>query len=385
MAASVYFDHNATTPLDPAVLEAMLPWLSTQFGNASSRHEYGRAARKAIDEARNRVAAAIGAHPTEVIFTSGGSEANNLFIKGSASLFKPGTLAISAVEHPCVTKPAGQLVRRGWTFVELGVDADGRVDPSSVVEALAQKPRLISVMLANNETGVVQDIPALAELARASGAVFHSDAVQAFGKIPVDFRRLNASGVHALTVSAHKIGGPKGAGALIVDKRVEIEPLIAGGGQERGLRSGTENVAAIVGLGVAAEIACQRVDQASTFLVGLRNRLEHGLVSLGARLFAAGADRLPNTTCFSLPNLDGETLVAQLDRVGYAVASGAACSSANPEPSHVLRAMGVTAEIARGAVRISLGKGNTLEQVEGFLVSLRDTATRLQRLTAVAV
>lgn len=385
MAASVYFDHNATTPLDPVVLEAMLPWLSAQFGNASSRHEYGRAARKAIDEARNRVAVAVGAHPTEVVFTSGGSEANNLFIKGSAALFKPGSLAISAVEHPCVTKPAGQLIRRGWKLVELGVDADGGIEPSSLVEALAQKPRLISVMLANNETGVVQDVSALADRARASGALFHSDAVQAFGKIPVDFRRLNASGVHALTLSAHKIGGPKGAGALIVDKRVEIEPLIAGGGQERGLRSGTENVAAIVGFGLAAELAAQRIEHTSTFLAGLRNRLEHGLVSLGARLFASGVERLPNTTYFSLPNLEGETLVAQLDRAGYAVASGAACSSANPEPSHVLRAMGVPAETARGAVRISLGTGNTAEQIDGFLVSLRDTVTRLQCLTAVAV
>lgn len=385
MAATVYLDHNATTPLDPAVLEAVLPWLSVQFGNASSRHEYGRAARKAIDDARNRVAAAVGAHPTEVVFTSGGSEANNLFIKGSAALFKPASLTISAVEHPCVTKPAGQLVRRGWKLVELGVDADGCVESSSLVEALAQKPRLISVMLANNETGVVQNVPGLADRARASGALFHSDAVQAFGKIPVDFRQLNASGVHALTLSAHKIGGPKGAGALIVDKRVEIEPLIAGGGQERGLRSGTENVAAIVGFGVAAEIAIQRMDQASTFLAGLRNRLEQGLVSLGARLFAVGVERLPNTSYFSLPHLDGETLVAQLDRAGYAVASGAACSSANPEPSHVLSAMGVPADIARGAVRISLGTGNTMEQIDGFLVSLRDTVTRLQHLTAIAV
>jgi cysteine desulfurase len=385
MAASVYLDHNATTPLDPAVLEAMLPWLSAQFGNASSRHEYGRAARKAIDDARNRVAAAVGAHPTEVVFTSGGSEANNLFIKGGAAFFKPGTLAISAVEHPCVARPAGQLARLGWRLLELGVDADGRLDTQTFVDALDQRPRLVSVMLANNETGVVQDVSSLADRARTSGALFHSDAVQAFGKIPVDFRRLNGAGVHALTLSAHKIGGPKGAGALVVDKRLEIEPLIAGGGQERGLRSGTENVAAIVGFGVAAELVAQRMASASVFLAGLRNRLEEGLVSLGARLFASGAERLPNTTYFSLANLDGETLVAQLDRAGYAVASGAACSSANPEPSHVLRAMGVPAEIARGAVRVSLGTGNSAEQIDGFLVSLRDTVARLQRLTAVAV
>ncbi len=385
MAALVCLDHNATTPLDPAVLDAMLPWLSGQFGNASSRHEYGRAARNAIDEARNRLAAAVGAHATEIVFTSGGSEANNLFIKGAAAFLKPGSLAVSAIEHPCVIKSAEQLVRRGWQLHKLPVDAEGQVDVQAFRGVLSPGPKLISVMLANNETGVLQNVPELATMAQASGALFHTDGVQALGKIPVDFRSLNASGVHALSLSAHKIGGPKGAGALVLDKRVEIEPLIAGGGHERGLRSGTENVAAIVGLGVASELAAQRLAESARNFAELRNRLEQGLVSLGARIFGAAVKRLPNTTYFSLPNLDGETLVAYLDRTGFAVASGAACSSANPEPSHVLRAMGVPEEQARGAVRVSLGAGNAVAQIEEFLVSLRDTVLKLQRLTAIAV
>ena len=385
MGAPVYFDHNATTPLDPAVLDAMRPWLFGQFGNASSRHGFGRAARQAIDEARHQVAEAVGAHATEIVFTSGGTEANNLFIKGAAAFLQAGTIGISAVEHPGVIRPAQQLARRGWKLLELPVDGEGRVDASSCAKFLAPPPKLISVMLANNETGVLQDVPVLARLMGSAGAWFHTDGVQAFGKIPLDFRALNACGVHALTVSAHKIGGPKGVGALVLDKRVEIEPLIDGGGQERGLRSGTENVAAIVGFGVASALAAQRVLACGAFLTDLRNRLEYGLVSLGARLFGVGALRLPNTTYFSLPNLDGETLVAYLDRDGYAVASGSACSSASPEPSHVLRAMGVPAEVARGAVRVSLGTGNTAEQVDSFLASLRATVDKLQHLTAVAV
>ena len=385
MFAPVYLDHNATTPLEPAVLEAMLPWLSGQFGNASSRHEYGRAARRAIDEARSRVAAAVGAHPTEVVFTSGGSEANNLFLKGAAACLKPGLLAVSAIEHPCVIKPAEQLARHGWLLKKLPVDALGRIDLDHFEAVVRQKPKLISVMLANNETGVVQDILGLAMRAKAAGAWFHTDAVQAVGKLSVDFRGLNEAGVHAMTLSAHKIGGPKGAAALVLDKRVDLEPLIAGGGHERGLRSGTENVAAIVGFGVACELAAQRVVEASPRLAALRGRLELGLSGMGASLFGAGAERLPNTAYFSVPNLDGETLVGQLDRAGYAVASGAACSSANPEPSHVLQAMGVAPDLARGAVRISLGAANTAEQIEDFLITLQTTVSKLQRLTAIAV
>ncbi|MFT3847240.1 MAG: cysteine desulfurase family protein [Propionivibrio sp.] len=385
MFAPVYCDHNATTPLEPAVLEAMLPWLSQQFGNASSRHEYGRAARRAIDEARGKVAAAVGAHATEVVFMSGGSEANNLLLKGVAATMKPGVLAVSEIEHPCVIKPAEQLARRGWQLERLAVDAQGRIDDACYERVLLRQPRLVSVMLANNETGVLQPIEDLAAKARNAGAWFHTDAVQAVGKIPVDFRRLNASGVNALTFSAHKLGGPKGAAALVVNKRVELEPLIAGGGHERGLRSGTENIAAIVGFGVACELAVERMPASAGRIRALRERLESNLRDMGAVLFGVGAERLPNTVYFALPDIEGETLVGQLDRAGYAVASGAACSSANPEPSHVLRAMGVAPDLARGAVRISLGAANTQEDIEGLLESLQGTVAKLRRLTAIAV
>ena len=385
MFAPIYLDHNATTPLEPAVLAAMMPWLSNQYGNASSRHEYGRAARRAIDEARSRVAAAVGAHPTEIVFTSGGSEANNLMIKGAAACMKPGLLAVSAIEHPCVLKPAEQLVRRGWMVHKLAVDNDGLIEEAHYRQEMARRPGLVSVMLANNETGVIQNLAPLASSAAQVGACFHTDAVQALGKIPLDFRSLNVSGVQAMTVSAHKIGGPKGAAALVLDKRVELEPLIAGGGHERGLRSGTENVAAIVGFGVACELATSRLGEVTSKLPGLRDRLGRKLVAMGATLFGAEAPRLPNTVYFSVPGIEGETLVAQLDRAGFAVASGAACSSANPEPSHVLQAMGVAPQLARSSVRISLGLANTEQQIEDFLQTLETTVLKLQRLSAVAV
>jgi cysteine desulfurase len=385
MFAPVYFDHNATTPVEPRVLEAMLPYFSQHFGNASSRHEYGRAARRAIDEARQQVALAVGAHPTEVVFTSGGSEANNLIVKGAAAGMKAGTVAISAVEHPCVREPALELARQGWQMREIAVDGQGRLRADDYADALLAKPRLISVMLANNETGVLQDVVALAEQARPSRAWFHSDAVQALGKVPVDFRALNASGVHALSVSSHKIGGPKGAAALVLDKRVDIKPLISGGGHERGLRSGTENVAAIVGFGAACALLGERLAEDERRLPAMRAELEIGLTRLGATMFSRHVPRLPNTVYFALPDIDGETLVAKLDRAGFAVASGAACSSANPEPSHVLLAMDVPSGLARGAVRVSLGSTNTLAEVSSFLTVLGNTLRQLQQLTALAV
>lgn len=386
MFAPAYLDHNATTPLDPLVLEAMLPYLRERFGNASSRHEYGRNARKAIDTARQQVAAAVGAHATEVVFTSGGSEANNLFLKGTAACMKPGVASVSAIEHPCVMRPAEELTRQGWQLERIAVDGQGRVAAEDYERILNLGPRLISVMLANNETGVLQDIAMLAERAKVRvprGACwFHSDTVQALGKIEVDFRSL---GIHALTISAHKIGGPLGAGALVMDKRVELRPLISGGGQERGLRAGTENVAAIVGFGAACEMAVSRLSVVAAHVAGMRGRIEAGLAQLGAEIFARAAPRLPNTTFFALPQIDGETLVAQLDRAGYAVASGSACSSALPEPSRTLLAMGVAADVARGAVRVSLGRGNTPAQVDGFLAAMGETLQALKRMTAIAV
>ena len=382
MFAPVYLDHNATTPLDPAVREAMLPYLDARFGNPSSRHEYGRQARAAVDTARSQVAEALGAHATEVIFTSGGSEANNLFLKGAAATMKPGGVAISQIEHPCVREPARQLARAGWQLETLPVNADGVVDMAAFEAAMAARPRLVSVMLANNETGVIAPLADLAERARKAGAWFHTDAVQALGKMELDFRALS---VNAMTVSSHKIYGPLGAGALIVDKRVELAPLIAGGGQERGLRSGTENVAAIVGFGVACELAVQRRQDEAQRQARLRDEVETGLVALGARIFSAGAPRLPGTSFFAFEAIDGETLVGKLDRAGFACASGSACSSADPEPSKTLIAMGVAPETARGAIRVSVGRGTDAEDVQRFVDVLREEVRKLRDLTAMAV
>ena len=377
MFAPVYLDHNASAPLLEAVREAMLPWLGARFGNASSRHEYGRAARRAIDDARARVAAAVGAHPTEVVFTSGGSEANNLFIKGAAARMKPGLVQVSAIEHPCVREPARQLVRAGWTLAEMPADAEGRVQ----VDALDARAQLVSVMTANNETGVLQDIPAFAAAAKRQGAWLHTDAVQALGKIPLDFRAL---GVAAMTLSAHKIGGPQGAGALVLDKRVDLEPLIAGGGHERGLRSGTENIAAIVGFGVACEEAVASLGARREAMQAQRALIERCVAEQGGSVFGAGAERLPNTCNFALPGIDGETLVGKLDRAGFAVASGAACSSASPEPSRTLTAMGVAADLARGAVRVSVGASTTMQDVNDFCGALARVADELRGLRAMA-
>ena len=384
MFAPVFLDHNATTPLDERVLEAMLPWLSQRHGNASSRHEYGRAARAAIEDARTKVAGAAGAHATEVVFTSGGTEANNLFMKGAADSLRPGLLVISAIEHPSVREPARSLVRRGWRLREVGVDADCRVDLNDLHVAMRERPALVSVMLANNETGAIQDVGSLGELAQSSGAWFHTDAVQAFGKIDVDFRALNQHGIHAMSISAHKIGGPFGAGALVVDKRVELTAQLAGGGQERGVRSGTENLPAIVGFGEACRMAAEKRSGVAVRRLALRHALERGLTEQGAVIFAREAERLPNTVFFALPDLDGETLVAKLDRAGFAVASGSACSSAHSEPSHVLLAMGVVPELARGAVRVSLGVDTTEQEVRDFLLALSETVFQLKRLAALA-
>jgi cysteine desulfurase len=378
----VYFDHNATTPLDERVLAAMLPYLREQYGNASSRHDLGISARRAIDQAREQVAALVNVRPPQVVFTSGGTEANNLFIKGAADILKPSQIAVSAIEHPCVAKPAAALARKGWIVRKLAVTRDGVVDLNDVDAALQATTGMVSVMLANNETGVIQLVAEVAERARAAKAWMHTDAVQALGKIAVDFEALN---VHAMTLSAHKIYGPKGAGALIVDKRIELAPLIAGGGHEHGLRSGTENVAAIVGFGAASELAASRLSELAPRLEKLRVRVEQGLLNMGAVIFGAKSVRVPNTCYFAFKGIDGETLIIELDKMGFGVAAGAACSSANPEPSATLLAMGVAPEIARGAVRFSLGAANTAQQVDDFLVAVKQAVARFRKLTAIAV
>ena len=380
MMSHVYFDHNETTPVDERVLAAMLPYLRGQFGNASSRHEFGTQARKAVNGAREQVAALVKVQPVQVIFVSGGTEANNLFIKGAASYLKPTQVAVSAIEHPCVARPAQELTRQGWQLRKLAVTRDGQVDSADVDKALAQPTGIASVMLASNETGVIQDVAAVAERARAARAWMHTDAVQALGKIPIDFGALN---VHAMTLSAHKIYGPKGGGALIVDKRLELRPIISGGGHEQGLRSGTENVPAIVGFGAACDLAASRMRELAPRLAGMRARLEQGLHDLGVVIFGEHAPRIPNTSYFAFKGIDGEALVIEVDKLGFAVAAGAACSSTSTEPSATLIAMGVTRELARGAVRFSLGAANTMQQVEEFLRTLSGVVARLKGLTAM--
>jgi len=376
-----YFDHKATTPLDELVLQAMLPFFREHYGNASSRHEYGRTARKAVDDAREQVADRVGAHPSQVVFVSGGTEANNLLIKGAAARCQPSQIAVSAVEHPSVTKPAQALRERGWKVRKLAVDSAGRLEMDDLKIALHESATgLVSVMLANNETGVVQDVAAVAEQARGAGAMVHTDAVQALGKMPVSFAALN---VHAMTISAHKVYGPKGIGALVLNKRLDIQPQITGGEHEKGLRAGTENVPAIVGFGAACALAAGRLIELPPRLLQMRERMDQGLRTMGAVLFGDGAECLANTRYFAIPGIDGETLVMALDRAGFAVASGSACGSGGTDPSPTLLAMGVERELARCAVRVSLGKDNEMSQIEGFLLALQGEILGLKRRVAI--
>jgi cysteine desulfurase len=378
----VYLDNNATTPLDEGVLEAMLPFMRQHYGNASSRHELGTRAREAVNIAREQVAALVAVQPAQVVFTSGGTEANNLFVKGAAGYLKPSQIAVSSIEHPCVAKPTQELARLGWKVRKFAATPDGRTDLDDVATALKEPTGIVSVMYANNETGVIQDVSTIGELGREARAWVHTDAVQALGKIEVDFAALN---VHAMSLSAHKIYGPKGAGALVVDKRIELRPLLAGGGHEQGMRSGTENVPGIVGFGAAAELAAARRVELAQRLERLRAKLEPALRALGAVVFGERAPRIPNTTYFAFRHIDGETLVVELDKLGFAVAAGAACSSASTEPSATLIAMGVDRELARGAVRLSLGATNAAEDIERFVQALQGLVKRLTGLTAMAV
>ena len=345
----VFFDHNSTTALKPEVLEAMMPFMVKQHGNATSRHTFGRTARSAVEHAREQVADAVNAHPSQVVFTASGTEANNFAIHGIASNLCHGQILTSAVEHPCVSRPALAMQSRGWQARSIAVDADCKIDMHHLHNLLIAPTNLVSVMLANNEAGVIQNLTEIAALAGQHKAFVHTDAVQGLGKIAVDFANLN---VNAMTLSSHKIGGPLGAGALVIDKRLDIEPLLYGGGQEKGLRSGTENVAAIVGFGLASELAVKNLDLFTQHTQQLRNLCEAGLTKLGANLFGQQAKRIPNTSFFAFENIEGETLVMALDRKGFAVASGSACSSDSTEPSHVLLAMGVDRDLARGAIRV---------------------------------
>jgi len=363
----VYLDHNATTPVDERVLEAMLPFLSRFYGNPSALYRLGRLARTSIDTAREQVAALVDASASQVIFTSGGTEANNLAL---ANLSPSSCLAISAMEHPSITEPALRLQAQGCRLAVIPVDGDGYVAQSGIEDVLALKPDMVSVMLANNETGVIQNIEALAGSLLEQGICMHSDAVQGLGKIPVSFRRL---GVQMLSLSSHKIYGPKGCGALIVDSGERLTPLLVGGGQERGLRAGTENVAAIVGFGKAAELARTELADRTAHLLSLRQMLEQGLTSIeGLVIFAEHSRRLPNTVQFGVPGVDGEMLLMRLDQKGIAVSSGSACASGGGQASPVLTAMAIEPGLAKSAIRISLGQANTKADIVTFIKILKD-------------
>jgi cysteine desulfurase len=352
-----------------------------QTGNPTSRHIYGRSARDAIEYARGQVAEACGAYASQVIFTSCGTEANNFAIKGIAANRPEMQILSSKIEHPCVTRPALAMQALGSVSRQIGVNANGQLDLAQLTEQLNIPTSLVSVMLANNETGVIQDVASVAELARTAGAFAHTDAVQALGKIKLNFTDLN---VHAMTISSHKIHGPQGAAALILDKRLDIQPLLHGGGQERGLRSGTENIAAIVGFGAACELAATNTQGFIRHTLALREQLESGLAQMKVTIFGDQVARLSNTSFFTIGSIEGETLVMALDRKNFAVASGSACSSDSTEPSHVLLAMGVDADVARGAVRVSFGAQNTSKEVAEFLATLQHEILRLKQLTAMA-
>jgi cysteine desulfurase len=364
-----YFDHNATTPMDPRVLEAMQPYLTGPYGNPSSVHRYGRAAREAIEAARVQVAQAFGAQPGDVIWTSGGTESNNLALKGVTEGCTPTRVLYGATEHPAVLETAESLRTHGWGVETIAVDACGVIDWTAFSAQLARAPlRLAAVMVANNETGVLHDVPRAAALAHGAGARLLADAVQAAGKLPLDFA---ASGADLMSLSAHKLYGPKGVGALFKKADVELQPLLHGGGQEHGLRGGTENVAAIVGFGVAAELAQTELDARRQHLQSLRDRLETGLrTRAGITIFGEGAERLPNTVQFAAQGWEGEALLMALDRKGFGVSSGSACSSGKGQPSHVLLGMGIPRDVAYGAVRVSFGMENTAQDVERFLAVL---------------
>lgn len=380
--SSVFLDHNATTPVDAAVLAAMTPYWADCAANPSSAHRAGVAARRAVDAAREQVAAFVGVRPAQVVFTSGGSEANNLFLRGVAATLRPSRVVVSAAEHACVRRPAKGLARSGWQVAEVGVDADGRIDIAELRAQATGGLGIASFIAAHNETGVLQDIPALAEVARDAGAVVHTDAVQMAGKLPLDFDALN---VDALSLSAHKLHGPKGIGALVVGKRLDLRAQIEGGGHEHGLRAGTENVPAIVGFGVACELAAARMAAERERQTALRDGLVNALQALGAVMFGAGAERLPNTVFFAFPGIDGATLLLALDEAGFALGSGSACSSSEHAPSPTLVAMGVAPDLARGALRVSIGRGTTAAQLQQFRVALGVCLAGLRGLAAVAV
>ena len=377
----IYFDHNATTAMHPEVLQEMMPFLSKQQGNPTSNHKFGRRAQTAIEEAREKVAFSVNAHPSQVIFTASGTESNNTIINGIAQSYPETHFAYSAIEHPCISEPIKSLSRKGFMATKILVNKQGLLDLEDVKIDIKNPISFLSVMMANNETGVIQDLPKIIKWAKLKKMIVHTDAVQALGKIPVDFEMLE---VDAMTISSHKIYGPQGVAALILNKKIDMSPFIIGGGQEKGLRSGTENIAAIIGFGKACERTKENMVIIDRDIKPLQVILIKELKKMGAIIFGEDSKRLNNTIFFAFNRIDGATLLTALDRKGFALASGSACSSNNNEPSHVLIEMGVNKEIAQGAIRISLGINSKKTDVETFLVALKSELERLKQLTAIA-
>jgi cysteine desulfurase len=378
----VYLDYNATTPVAPEVLAAMLPYFCVEYGNASSIHTFGQRARGAVEEARESVAALLGALPAEIMFSSGGTESNNHAILGvvGAAPGKSKHVITTAVEHSAVLDPCRALEERGVAVTVLPVDGEGIVNPDDVRRAIRPETVLITMMLANNELGTIEPIEEIGKLAAEARVTLHTDAVQAAGKIPIDVAKL---GVHLLSISAHKLYGPKGVGALYVRKGTRLEPLLYGGHSERDRRPGTEDVTGIAGLGKAADLALTHMRGEAQRIAVLRDRLENGLLERipHARVNGSRAQRMPNTTNLTLPFIEGEAMVIALDLRGLACSTGAACSSGAVEPSHVLTAIGLAPEDARATLRLSLGQQTTDEEIDFALETIPPVIERLRQIS----
>jgi len=376
----VYLDHAATTPVRPEVLAEMVPYFSEHFGNASSGHQWGRRAREAVDVAREQVAEFIGAHPDEIIFTSGGTEADNLALRGclSAMRGKRGGLVTNAAEHDAVLGTAEELLHAGHAVTILGVDQQACVDPEAVRRAVNQDTALVSVMLANNEVGSIQPVGEIAGIARESGAFMHTDAVQAAAGLALDVEEL---GVDMLSLSAHKVYGPKGVGALCVRRGTRLAPILTGGGQELGRRGGTENVPGLVGMGKACELMKRSLTEDVPRIARLRDRLRDGILERvpGARCNGHPERRLANNAHFLFPGALGETVVVALDEQGVAGSSGSACAAGSTEASHVLVAMGVPLDQAYDSLRLSLGRGTSEQDIEWVLQVLPPIVERVRQ------
>lgn len=381
---SVYFDHAATTPVDRRVLETMLPFFSEEYGNPSELHRLGREARGYVERARAQVAAALGAVEREIVFTGSGTEADNLALFGYLQRFEPGHLIVSAIEHPAVMEAARALNRLGWAVDFVPVDGHGVVDVEAYENAFRADTRLASVMYANNVVGTIQPVAELARIAHEKGAVFHTDAVQAVGSVPIDVSDL---GVDMLSLSGHKLYGPKGIGALYLKRGTRLAPIIHGGGHERRLRSGTENVPGIVGLGAALEIAVAEMPRTRPLLEALRERIAAGVVDRvpDVKYLGHPTERLPGNVSFTVRYIEGESMLLQLDAHGFMVSSGSACASSSLEPSHVILALGLSAEEAHGSIRISLGRENTQAEGDAFLDAFPPIVEKLRLMSPLYV